>query len=119
MLLMILYAWAHLLLPVVAPMTPRSTRMWVCGVMAVQHSTQNIERRHCGLYRRRPRFVFSLALYQGSSRSKWRIDQAVRYHSSWMEPTRSMACLIYINNLQLCLVAVNQVARRRREAVFA
>ena len=33
-------------------MTPRSTMMWVCGVMAVQHSTQNAGRRRCGLYRR-------------------------------------------------------------------
>ena len=84
---------------VVAPMTPRSharsTMRWVCGVMAMQHSTQNVGRCRCwflssaGSARQSPiRLVLGPALYQGPSHSKSRIDRAVRYHSSFVVLSR-------------------------------
>ena len=57
--------------------------MWVCGVMAMQHNTQKPGAVAVGFIVGRlgsatsARVVLSLALYQGPSRSKWRINRAV------------------------------------------
>jgi len=107
---------------VVAPMTPRSharsTMRWVCGVMAMQHSTQNVGRRRCwflssaGSARQSPFGWFSaLPSIKGPLTAK------VESIGPCGITVRSWYChgMIYLYQsiyVHWWLIALNQVARR-------